>query len=72
MSSDLPLDSMSVPEKLQVLEQVWASLCSDPSDVSSPDWHAKVLEARSRRLSSGEATVSSWIEAKQRLLKLGQ
>ncbi len=72
MSIDLPLDTMSVAEKLEVMETVWSSLCQSPGDVQSPEWHKAVLAERTRRLERGEATVSSWNEAKARLLKLGQ
>jgi hypothetical protein len=67
MSIDLPLDSMSTSQKLEILEAVWASLCRNPSDVESPAWHAAVLTQRKRRLESGEATVSDWESAKQRI-----
>ncbi|TWU58506.1 putative addiction module component [Rubripirellula tenax] len=72
MSVDLPLDSMSVSEKMQVLETVWSSLCQNPGDVQSPEWHQQVLKERTQRLENGEASVSTWADAKARLLKLGQ
>ena len=72
MPQDIPLDSMSVSEKLQLMEDVWTSLCENTGDVQSPDWHEEVLSERRRRLESGETKVSSWDEAKARLSKLGQ
>jgi len=72
MSIELPLDRMSVAEKLAAMEAIWASLCSRPVDVESPEWHEKVLADRTKRLESGEATVSEWSEAKKRLQNLGQ
>jgi len=72
MSIDLPLDSMTTTEKLQVLEAVWASLCREPVEFQSPDWHRRVLEERKQRLESGQATVSNWREAKQRFNELGR
>ncbi|MEO1527515.1 MAG: addiction module protein [Planctomycetota bacterium] len=72
MPQDIPLDSMSVSEKLQLMEEVWTSLCENTGDVQSPDWHEEVLTERRRRLESGETKVSSWDEAKARLSKLGQ
>ena len=72
MSIELPLDKMSVAEKLEAMETIWSSLCQNPGDVQSPGWHQEVLAERTRRLEQGEATVSSWNEAKARLLKLGQ
>jgi hypothetical protein len=72
MSIDLPLETMSVAEKLRIMETVWASLCQKPADVTSPEWHAQVLADRTRRLESGESTVSEWGDAKQRLQDLGR
>ena len=72
MSIEIPLDAMSVQEKVRLLESVWDSLCSKSGDVRSPEWHREVLEARKRRLAEGQATVSPWKEAKARLLNVGQ
>lgn len=72
MSIELPLENMTVAEKLRVMETVWASLCAKPADVASPEWHAKILADRARRLESGEATVSKWTDAKKRLQDLGR
>jgi hypothetical protein len=72
MSIDLPLESMSVAEKVRILESVWDSLCSRSGDVHSPDWHREVLEERKRRLEEGKSTISSWADAKARLLEIGR
>ncbi|MBW3595943.1 MAG: addiction module protein [Planctomycetes bacterium] len=72
MSVEIPLDDLSVSEKVRLLERVWDSLCSKYGDVRSPDWHRDVLEARKRRLAEGQATVSSWSEAKTWLLDAGR
>jgi len=70
MSSEIPLDSMSTVEKLKVIESVWASL-GDPSELPVPNWHREILAERRRRIESGEATISSWEDAKKRLNELG-
>jgi putative addiction module component (TIGR02574 family) len=72
MSVEIPLENLSVSEKVRLLERVWDSLCSKSGDVRSPDWHRDVLETRKRRLEEGRATVSSWSEAKARLLDAGR
>lgn len=69
MSIDIPLDSMSVADKI---ETIWSSLSQKSGDVQSPEWHKDVLAERARRLASGEATVSTWSDARARVLKLGQ
>ncbi len=72
MSFEIPLDTMTVAEKVRLLEQVWDSLCTRSGDVRSPEWHHEVLEARRRRLAEGRATVSSWDDAKTRFMELGR
>ena len=72
MSLEISLDNLSVAEKVQLLERVWDDLCRETGNVRSPDWHRAVLDERRRRLESGEASVSSWADAKERLLKLGK
>ena len=69
---NLPLETMSVAEKLEAIEAIWTSLCGRPDDVASPGWHEDVLAGRKKRLESGESTVSEWAEAKKRLQDLGQ
>ena len=73
MSTELPpLDQMTVAQKVQLLEAVWDNLCRETGDVRSPEWYLAVLEERTRRLETGQARVTSWADAKARLLKLGQ
>ncbi len=72
MSIDLPLDNMTVAEKVQLLEAVWDHLCREAGDVKSPEWHRDVLQERTRSLEMGKTSVSPWSDAKARLLKIGQ
>ena len=70
-SNDEP-DALTVPEKVQLLEQVWQSLCSKPDTFSSPAWHAEVLAERRQRLLDGSAKRLSWHEAKTQLQGLSE
>lgn len=72
MPIELSLETLSVAEKVRLLEDVWQSLCSQSGDVRSPEWHREVLEIRKQRLENGRATVSPWGEAKARLLQAGR
>jgi putative addiction module component (TIGR02574 family) len=72
MPIELPLSSMSVGEKVQLLEQVWDNLCHHSGEVRSPEWHSAILKERQRQIENGEMSVSPWSEAKERLRKLGQ
>ncbi len=72
MRLELPLNTMSVGEKVQLLEQVWDNLCHQSGDVRSPEWHAAILNERQKQIEDGRMSVSSWSEAKDRLQKLGK
>jgi hypothetical protein len=72
MPLQLPLDTMTVAEKVQLLEQVWDDLCRHASDLRSPTWHLEILEERQRQITAGTMPVSPWAEAKARLQQLGQ
>jgi len=72
MAIELQLNTMSVGEKVQLLEQVWDDLCRQSGEVRSPDWHAAILNERMRQIENGTMSVSPWTEAKERLQKLGK
>jgi hypothetical protein len=42
----IPLDKMSLAEKLEAMEALWADLSRTPADVPVPQWHRDVLKAR--------------------------
>jgi Putative addiction module component len=63
----LPLKAMSVPEKLEVLERVWASLRDDDAKLESPAWHKPLLAERKRLHAEGKAKFVDWTEAKRRI-----
>ena len=67
MDVALPLDKMSVEEKLRALELLWEDLSRTPSTVPSPAWHKDVLEARERRLREGKEKFISLDEARRTL-----
>jgi hypothetical protein len=67
MKLELPLTQMSLAEKLEAMETLWADLCCNAPEWAAPEWHAQILEERERRLVSGEEEVLDWEEAKRRL-----
>lgn len=67
MKLELPLKEMSVAEKLEAMETLWADLSRSAPEWVVPEWHALVLEERERRLATGEEEVLDWEEAKRRL-----
>lgn len=63
----LPLDKMSVEEKLRILERLWEDLARTPAAIPSPNWHRDVLEARQKRASTGQEQFIPWEKAKEGL-----
>jgi putative addiction module component (TIGR02574 family) len=60
----LPLDEMTVEDKLQAMETLWESLSADPAAIKSPAWHEEELRRRERKIASGEAKFIDWDKAK--------
>lgn len=66
-ASDIPIDGLTVPEKLELMDRLWADLSRRPANVPSPDWHGDVLAERLAAVREGRTTFVDWDEAKQRL-----
>ena len=67
MNISLPLDKMTTLEKIAVMEKLWDDLCRDPEGISSPKWHAEVLEARQKDVKEGKAKFLSFDQVKDRI-----
>jgi hypothetical protein len=67
MEATLPLDKMTVAEKLRAMEAIWADLCRDESQIESPEWHGDVLRERDAKIKSGAEKFVDWEIAKKRL-----
>lgn len=67
MPIDLPLEEMTIEEKLQVMEALWADLTKNPEDFPSPAWHREVLDERERKVRDGEEQYVDWETAKKQL-----
>ena len=63
----LPLDQMTLAEKLRVMETLWADLSRDEQQLESPAWHEQVLKDREERVRSGQEAFVDWETAKQQL-----
>lgn len=67
MQVALPLEKMTVAEKLQVMELLWSDLTRDEQKFESPVWHGKVLRERAARVRDGKETFMTWEKAKKQL-----
>lgn len=46
MEAALPLERMSVEEKLRAMDALWADLSRDEAAFESPAWHGEMLRER--------------------------
>ncbi len=69
MSIALPLDQMSMPEKLEMMESLLANLSRLPAKLPSPDWHRSVLAGSKRLAAEGKLKFVDWDEALSQLRK---
>lgn len=65
----LPLESMSVEEKLALMEELWADLCSRAEGMLTPEWHRHILDERAAAVERGEMEYEDFDVAKRRILK---
>jgi len=69
MDLALPLDQMTVAEKLQAIEVLWDDLSRNPEDIPSPPWHEEVLADRRRQIEEGKARFLPLDEFRQSIQK---
>ena len=60
MDISIPLNKMTIAEKLHAIEAIWEYLLRDAENVPSPAWHADVLSAREQRIRDGKSQFSDW------------
>ena len=63
----LPLDRMSLGEKLRLMEALWADLSRNGDEFESPAWHEVVLKERQAKIKSGKESFLDWEAAKNQL-----
>jgi len=67
MTITLPLETMTLHDKIQTMESIWQSLTQNATEVESPAWHGDVLAARKARASDGTSRYDDWDNAKRRI-----
>jgi hypothetical protein len=67
MTKALPLDEMSMEEKLQTMETIWDDLVSHAESVPSPEWHKEVLSERDEGINQGTEEIVDWNAAKNKI-----
>ena len=72
MGATLPLDKMTVSEKLAEMERLWDDLCRCPEEVPSPSWHEDILVEREKLVAEGKMGFIDLDEAVERIRKATQ
>jgi putative addiction module component (TIGR02574 family) len=63
----LPIDRMTLGEKLMAMEALWDNLCRDEAQIPVQEWHKQILDQRQQQIDSGEAQFVDWETAKARI-----
>jgi len=62
------LSQLKKSGKLSLIEALWDSIASDPSDVEVPEHHKAIIEERLKTLEEDKKTGSSWEKIRQKYL----
>jgi len=62
------LSKLNKSEKLILVEALWDSIASDPSEVEVPEHHKVIIEERLRTLDQDKKSGSSWEKIRQKYL----
>ena len=65
----LPLEDMTVEEKLRAMEALWDDLCQRAEGVPTPAWHGKVLMERAAAVERSDESIEDWETAKTNITK---
>ena len=63
----IPIDQMTLPEKLHLMEALWADLSRHAATVELPAWHAHALRETEQLLAEGKEVAIDWETAKKEL-----
>jgi hypothetical protein len=67
MEISLPLEQMSIEEKIRAMETIWDDLCKKADSISSPVWHKHVLDEREEQIKNGDTEFMDWDNAKKHI-----
>lgn len=61
------LRQLPAPEKLKIIETLWADLVAEGDSLESPVWHGEELRKTEAALEAGQVEVLDWQKAKKEL-----
>ena len=67
MVATLPIQEMTISEKISTMELLWDDICRSAPDFTSPSWHGKILKEREKNLKEGKDEFINWEDAKKNI-----
>jgi len=61
---------LPLPEKLALLEAVWAELAAHPDTIEVPQWHKDILDERQGLLDQDSSQLLDWELAKEQINRM--
>lgn len=65
----IEIEKLNVEERLDLIEALWESLRSDPSQIPVPDSHKAILDERLDEIDAGDDAGIPWDEVLRRVRK---
>jgi hypothetical protein len=65
MTVEIPVEQMTVEEKLRAMELLWENLRRDDNNIPVPQWHKDLLDRREQLIAEGKAHFEDWETAKR-------
>ena len=65
----IDIDRLNVEEKLELIETLWNSLSSNPSNIPVTEAQKKMLDERIAEIDAGDVETIPWEEVKARVFK---
>ncbi len=70
--TDLPqVETLSISEKMLLVEELWDAIANEPNAVPSPSWHAQALAEDAADYRAGATQGSEWSDVKRRITGQG-
>lgn len=65
----IEIDKLGVDERLDLIEELWESLSSNPDQIPVPDAHKAVLDKRLAEIEAGDDAGIPWEDVLERIRK---
>lgn len=69
MIASLPLEEMTIEDKISTMEMLWNDICRYPNEFQSPEWHGEILQEREDNFQQGKDQFEDWEEVKNEIWK---